>query len=36
MRARIIALALGLVSLMASPAVAGEDPLCSIWRPWCN
>ncbi len=36
MRARVIALALGLVSLMATPAGAGEDPVCTILRPWCG
>lgn len=36
MRVRVIGLALGLVSLMASPAAAGEDPICTIFRPWCG
>lgn len=36
MRARVMALALGLVSLMASPAGAGEDPICDLLRPWCT
>lgn len=37
MRARVMALALGLVSLMASPAAAGENPLCeTVLRPWCG
>lgn len=36
MRARIIALALGLVAVMGSPAAAGGDPMCTVFRPWCN
>lgn len=36
MRARVIALALGLVAVMASPAAAGQDPICDLLRPWCN